>query len=384
MTRLIQYVERDSPRQAEIVSYLRQRIISGEFKPGTRLPTVASIVDNFAASNRTVQKALEYLESADFIRRISRRGTFVAEYPPHLSHIGLVFPVPESSISSFQIHKAFKTVAERISKTCKSGNTSKLRFSFFYSSSISSASADHKALTDAVDSHQMAGLVFVQDGKVFENTPVMTSKSLPRVLIGFRRHPGMTVLQVDYGKFYEKALNYLHSRGRRRVAFIVSSNQFKCDRNLFKIVQPLLALRGMETCPQWMNAVAIDAGSWAGNCVRMLLSCPKAHRPDSLIIGDDNLVSPATSALVEMGVGVPQEIELVTHCNFPTPPDTAVPVARLGFNVSDMLKTAINVIQRKRQNLEVPELIEIDPLLSEPQEQQKNLPDNLLDEEAHI
>ncbi|MQA08175.1 MAG: GntR family transcriptional regulator [Pseudonocardiaceae bacterium] len=63
---------------AQIRADLEARIRSGEWPPGTRLPTEAELQRAHGVSRVTVQRALRDLVNAGMVRRFRRRGTFVA------------------------------------------------------------------------------------------------------------------------------------------------------------------------------------------------------------------------------------------------------------------------------------------------------------------
>ncbi|RZM22111.1 MAG: GntR family transcriptional regulator, partial [Pedobacter sp.] len=76
---------RPAERKNLIVEELRSRIVAGELNPGSRFPTRSEIEKQYGAGPTTVQRALESLRRDGFIRVHSRKGTFVADNPPHLS-----------------------------------------------------------------------------------------------------------------------------------------------------------------------------------------------------------------------------------------------------------------------------------------------------------
>ena len=75
-----------------ILREMRQRIVDGVYRPSDRLPTRAELVGEFATTPVTVQRVFDVLASDGFIVAQGRRGTFVCDRPPHLTHYGLVFP----------------------------------------------------------------------------------------------------------------------------------------------------------------------------------------------------------------------------------------------------------------------------------------------------
>ncbi|MFL4496475.1 GntR family transcriptional regulator [Streptomyces sp. VTCC 41912] len=74
------------PPYARIVSKYRDRIASGELKPGTLLPTIKEMARLEEVSTGTVEKALRDLRAANLIRGIHGVGTEVVGPPIPLSN----------------------------------------------------------------------------------------------------------------------------------------------------------------------------------------------------------------------------------------------------------------------------------------------------------
>lgn len=71
----------DNPLPLYIQLYisLRERIVSGEFPPGSLLPPEMTLIEDYAVSRITVTKAMQKLEQEGLIKRQRGRGTFVLE-----------------------------------------------------------------------------------------------------------------------------------------------------------------------------------------------------------------------------------------------------------------------------------------------------------------
>lgn len=65
----------------EIASKLRRKILSGQFPPGSRLPTERELCQQLSASRITVRGALDILEAEQLLRRVQGSGTYVSEQP---------------------------------------------------------------------------------------------------------------------------------------------------------------------------------------------------------------------------------------------------------------------------------------------------------------
>lgn len=70
------------PEYLRIAADLRERITSGEYAPGARLPTLPELCDQYGVSETTVRNALGLLRSEGLIESRARAGTIVRERPP--------------------------------------------------------------------------------------------------------------------------------------------------------------------------------------------------------------------------------------------------------------------------------------------------------------
>lgn len=71
-----------------ITELLRGKILSGELKPGDRLPAERDIAEQMGVSRSSLHQAVLQLESEGFLRIEPRRGTVVADYRK--------YPTPQS------------------------------------------------------------------------------------------------------------------------------------------------------------------------------------------------------------------------------------------------------------------------------------------------
>lgn len=70
------------PEYARIAADLRHRITSGEYAPGTRLPTLPQLCDAYEVSETTIRNALARLRGEGLIESRARAGTTVRQRPP--------------------------------------------------------------------------------------------------------------------------------------------------------------------------------------------------------------------------------------------------------------------------------------------------------------
>jgi GntR family transcriptional regulator len=65
------------PKYYKISQEIISRILSGELKPGMRIPSENEIISIYQVSNTTARKILQEIENAGWVMRVKGKGTFV-------------------------------------------------------------------------------------------------------------------------------------------------------------------------------------------------------------------------------------------------------------------------------------------------------------------
>ena len=333
---------RPSDQRDAIVNYLRDQIVHGHWQPGIQLPTRTEIEGRFGAGPMTVQRAINYLAEDGFVTTRGSRGTFVTEQPPHLFRVGLVFPsAPE------QWNRNWLALNQEAQKYAESSTNQSL--AFYYGVDGHSDSEDYQRLLRDLENKRLAGLMFSFVPSMLRNTPVLETPDIPRVAFGQNGELALPGVNTDGAMWLKRALEYLDSRGRKRVAVIMPPTN---DREN-EWAQPIVEA-GFETHLHWLQSVYLRDHVNARYLVQLLMRCEE--KPDALLIADDNLVERTTAGLLEAGIRVPQDLEVVAHCNYPWPPETHLPVQFLGYDARQILEASLESLDRQRQNMAVPPL----------------------------
>jgi len=347
-------------KHAAILEQLRATIVGGELPPGSKLPTHDELKRRYAASRATIQGVIDELRDQGFVRSKGRAGTVVSDAPPHLCRYG--FAVPQHPDTDPDGWPGFIVSLTSEAIALQDGRA-RMDIPIFYGLEEKGAGGqgkeghDYAALSEQVAAHRLAGVIFAYAPFNLRGSPIMETPGIPRVtLMRDVEIPGTCVVFPDLASFIDKALDYLESRGRRRIG-IVSVPETKVFMNY---LAASIARRQLETRPYWTQIVSHRIGPGVLHTVELLMNKEHPCRPDGLVITDDNLVPHATAGLIAAGVSVPQEVDVVAHCNFPRPTPSMLEVKRLGFDARDVLKACIARIDEQRRG-ETPQPLTLIP-----------------------
>ena len=330
-------IERKTDRQDAVVGALRERIVLGHWAPGERLPNRLEIESSFAASSITVQSALDRLKHEGFIVASRRSGTYVAENPPHLSHFALVFP---SGPGNLQWNSFWAAICREAKKLEAEGER---RFPLYFGVDGHEDVEDYQNLIRAVEQRRLAGIIFGNNPDVLQHTPLFGEVRTPAVTIALNsKVPWLPVVRPVPGSFMERAVVCLAEQGCKKIAVLKTTD----SGNDF---ESALARHGLITRPWWVQNISLWQPDTARDVAHLLMNPDQTERPDGLVITDDNLLTPASEGLAAAGVPDRFPLEIVAHCNFPWPTASVVPVHRIGFDVTQIVASCINLVEVQRR-----------------------------------
>lgn len=336
------------PQQALVLDYVRCGIAQGRWEPGQRLPSIKQMAGEFGISSATAQSAVHQLTRDGFVQAQDRRGLFVANRPPNRNRFALVFPSRESELRPWSLYwKALAKAAEEIEKSVG------LEFPIFYDEEFGPNSRDYDELVGAVTTDCVAGIIFAHSPHMMRGTPVLDHPGIPRVaFMSGSGIPGVTSVSSEPVKWLDTALQHLASRGKRRVAILLHSAGESGRTNEPQIIRDLrasLRQRGMETRNIWIQSVAPFYSDWASHIMELMFTAHPEHRPDALIIHDDNLAESAQRGLAAAHVRVPSDLEIVVNCNYPCPPPAVFQMHRLGVDAREILTQCVLMMLNQRR-----------------------------------
>ncbi len=330
-----------SGKHPVMAAALRDRIITGRFKPGDRLPSTVDLQAEFGTTKVTVLKAIGSLVDHGYLRTEERTGVFVTNHPPHVSQFAIAFPWAVNHAPS-QFYRAIHAEAVKI-------QIPNQKLTVFHDIVEHQDGNEARRLHELVMQHRLAGLILAHDPGTLGPSPLVREPGIPRVAIAAALSgEAFTTVYPDLDEFWNRALERLAAHGRRRVAVIMMAVSQKIDDEIATVAQRC-ARYGLICRPEWVHAFSLENAVWAKTVTQMLFRVDPANRPDALLIVDDNLVEPATAGVAASGLSVPGDLNIVAMANFPYITPSVVAAERLGFDIPRLMAVCMERITQERR-----------------------------------
>lgn len=347
-----------------IVRHLRSLVVDGGLRPGERVPTRSEIEAQFGVSMMTVQRAFERVIAEGFLTVAGSTGTVVSASAPHLHRYVLSFP---GRVGDDRWVRFWALLAAE-ARGWGTGSESWVEVAYGIDPAIGAAEVARLA-TEVVD-HRVAGIVFGSDPWTVVGTPLLDTPGIPRVafsaLKGNTAVPGIS-LGADGRLLYARAIAHLAARGRRRIALITVPGLATAE--LLATWRDLLTAQGLVHDQGLVQVMEQKHARWATNLALALFRGPAEQRPDALVIADDNLIDHACTGLLQLGLRVPADLDVVGHANFPLAAPAPMPVTRLGYDVPQAFALAMDLLARQRRGEAVPPVTVVHPRFADEPEQ---------------
>lgn len=334
---------REAVKTKSITRNLREQITSGHLLPGGRLPTRENLEQFYGASRLTVQRALDQLVQDGFVYVQGRQATFVADAPPHLHRVALVFPA--------HVHQSewngFWTALSREAANLEREEGAQIPH--FYGVDGHTDAEDYGRLEREVEAQRLRGIIFAVLPAHLQLSGVLDSPIARVATMRSGNVPNVPAVALDNNSLIAQALEYLRDLGRRRIAVLADPVWLQKHR---ATLESSLAAHGLESRPYWIQGVSPEARDAARGCAHLLAHSRALEAFDGFFIADDNLLEPALGGLLMAGTKVPGDVAIVAHGNFPSPRPSLVPLQRVGFSAAKVLRACLQSIDEQTTHLE--------------------------------
>lgn len=330
----------------QLMALLISRIYSGDFAAGSRLLDRSVLRRELSCNMDNLQAAISRLQKLGHVSARGKHGTFVAETPPCLFKLGILFP------DSHAMH--ISTFIQRISEDFDFQPLAAAAFSRFSNSSLfglrqelkNQAKQDSEALNLIKIGH-FAGHVLpfeafsswslsiraLQDDRPWIGFAHTFDAELPAI-------KDMHVICFNWGRFLGRAIEHLLKAGRKRPALIHSG---RLDSRMADTWRTLLRASGLPVTEMSVVPAVASMGHILEYC--FTLSGAKMNTMmDSCVISDESLVPQTLLVLQKMGLAVPRDVTIVAQNTFPLPrKQHPAHMHLMGYSVDEAMLAACRI-----------------------------------------
>jgi GntR family transcriptional regulator, arabinose operon transcriptional repressor len=300
------------PFYYQIKRRLREQILSGELKPGNKLPSELDLARQNDISPMTVRQAYKELESESLISRRQGRGTFVnAQMPVSQAprkrgvDVGIL-------VNSLRGSGLF--VAELLHGIEVASHSSGYHTHLLSSNGKNIQDADNYLLQAMFENRQIDGVIAIGSFGAAE-LEYLSARGIPVVFIDsdYRRSSIHAVLLDDAGYVQAWAEDLL-AHGVKDIAVLcgeVSAEYPDIQRRGDRMADGFREAfkKARKRCPQ--DRVIHCQAADRSKVVRALLGSPPV--PEAIIVNGDELTYELLQACAEMRISVPSDLLVINY-----------------------------------------------------------------------
>ncbi|OHB58341.1 MAG: hypothetical protein A2Y07_08580 [Planctomycetes bacterium GWF2_50_10] len=301
---------RKDPIHRQLYQILREPIMSGMYRPGTRIPTEAELTKLYGVSRVTVRRALQELATEGLIEGRKSQGTFVRTGANILAKHRYLFVHDNTSPVSYPylqlLLQGIQSMAQNI----------KFRLEMLATSLGEERSAKDAMVSDFIESADFNGVIALTGYLTQEEVLRLEKRDIPVVIIGHAYDqivlgPKTVRIECDAQHGLLLILTYLLRLGHQKIGYIGKPlSEFEQHREL---ISKIFVNTGLKFDPDCYEPSDYGINPASQACFRLLEKHPEL---DAVLCLDDLQAVGALQYLRSIGKKIPQEIALAGGGNF--------------------------------------------------------------------
>ena len=334
------------PATKEIGAHVRALIKNGTLPAGKGIPTTKELAAAWGVFPNTVKLALDPLVKEGLLDRRRYRGTCVLDGHRKIRRLGIYesFGSIPASDRDFLV-----SLQVELARALEKQNA---ELKIWVDSKRGPRSLPEN-LIEACRKREIDGIVTSHPSK--EILKAMKCLPVPfAALTSYRDCP--TRVEFRYADLVEKAVRRLAERGVRSVGVIsiikpeaaTESSNRQDVSHFYEIFAETAASLGLETRPEWVihpasSKATIEIERFGYDAMKTLWS--RRSRPDGLFLYPHTAVRGSLTALLEIGVKIPDQLKLVAHGNIETPILTPYRIDWINSSSREIVASMVKQIQ---------------------------------------
>jgi len=303
----------DRPRVVyrQIGEQIRDLIINGDLKPGTKLPSSMELAEKWRTHPATIHAALAPLVKEGLLTRQPKIGTFVSRRSSRLSTVGIYY---DSNIWQNQANAFKRAVHVELASLLESRGIS-VRV-WFDPRGDKRRGEVWPELAAAAERREIQAIIATDvPGEV-----VSWLQPLPALCSYFTRAPVANRVQLDFDQFAAASVTLLRKQGCKSAGIIsiVEPERKKAaaGSDFYHRFSALCRAEGIEVRSEWIRTAhgfVRDESQEEFGYRKFREIWRQPQRPEGLVVFPDTSVTGLVLSVLEERVDVPRDLKLVVH-----------------------------------------------------------------------
>ena len=345
-------------KRRKVLEWTRAQIALGKYKPGAMLPPRKWFREKFGIADHPVQQVFAELEGEGLVRAVSGHGTYVAEKLPFVGRFLLLLNSRRKDAGVNIFAPALQSAA------CQIASARGVHFDIRALADAEEDSQEYAETLSEIRRQRFSGVVVQGVAKGSHGLQTFTNvDNVPIVYFDMKSELSQGNLAVSlpiYGREYDESLFERHftglvSRGCRRVAVFRPNFKSCCSQETLVAISKRLGIEIVKNGYHTFDMLEWNPSQF-GRWIDLFLNSDAGRAADSVILGDDNMLSVFTERVTaHFGSRGATRYRVSCHCNFPCPPKATIPVDFHGPDLIGALSTFIDYAEACRAGERHPE-----------------------------
>ncbi len=327
----------------QITRELRQQILHGKLKPGTRLPGLRELAKELGTNYFTVQTALTPLVREGLIERKPKLGTFVMRDTPLMTAVAIFCGSEISREGAAFYHTLCSTLFKRLTEL---GIEPRL---FIDPRPLDRQDDPYPVLMQTIQKGGVQGLVGCMLSRVHHEW----LHSLPLPVAVLTTGDFAYGVKNDARQMYEDSFGLLKQKGCRRIAMLTLPTMSHDADRLAAAEHCGIDLRVIQS--ELSDTHVATQAEHGYTLFRRLWD--SSDRPEGLMVFPDGLVPGVITAILEQRIRVPEQLHVLFHGNREIPIHCPFPANWAMASVSQMADALASQLEDQVRNVRVSQIL---------------------------
>lgn len=319
-----------TPRYAKLRAAILERIQSGQYAPGTRLPAEPEIAKEFGVSRMTANRAILSLVDDGWLNRKRKAGTFVAESTLSRRPV-LAIEIPERQLTDEYFHRLYWELQRRI--TSRGGT-------------VQIVEIPAKERVSTLRAHDADPMIFLGPAKTMHQDLRDLARTGTRLLVIGSNITGDGIIAIDSDNILGGALacSHLYELGHRNIGFVGAYPDDTNTVDRLRGFRAALQTRGIPFRQDRavMCATMMENDKKAQAQLIKLLESP--NRPTALFAAGAYIAMSVIGVASSIGLRVPHDLSIVGYDDPPFVSRLLTPLTTVSQPLEAMAALAADLV----------------------------------------